>query len=99
MRDTLMIPVFMRAKALRTISPALNPEELYPLRRRIGKRAACTHTLIRNGPAPMVSNGANGTSSDFGARRAQFGILYQFASRSGCGKWQFTMGRKPFTRA
>lgn len=48
MRDTLMIPVFMRAKALRTISPMLNPEELYPLRRRIGKRAACTHTLIRN---------------------------------------------------
>jgi hypothetical protein len=32
---------------LQTLSAARNPEELYPLRQRIGKRAACTHTLVR----------------------------------------------------
>jgi len=32
---------------LRGLSAARNPEELYPLRQRIGKRAACTHTLVR----------------------------------------------------
>ncbi len=33
---------------LRSLSAPRNPKELYLLRERIGKRAACTHTLIRN---------------------------------------------------
>jgi hypothetical protein len=48
MFGTVMIPGFLPGKVLQTLSPAFNPEELYPLRRRIGKRAACTHTLLRD---------------------------------------------------
>ena len=33
---------------LQSLAAARNPEELYSLRQRIGKRAVCTHTLVRS---------------------------------------------------
>jgi hypothetical protein len=48
MFGTVMIPGFLPGKVLQALSVAFNPEELYPLRQRIGKCAACTHTLVRD---------------------------------------------------
>jgi hypothetical protein len=47
MLRTLIRPGFVPGNVLRTLLGARDPEELYPLRQSIGKRAACTHTLIR----------------------------------------------------
>lgn len=47
MFGTVMIPGFLLGRVLQTSWVAFNPEELYPLRQRIGKCAACTHTLVR----------------------------------------------------
>jgi hypothetical protein len=47
MLGTFIRSGFVPGNVLRTFLAAHNSEELYLLRQRIGKRVACTHTLLR----------------------------------------------------